>query len=180
MFGLRESLEALRDGRPRPRIPASLVVKGFMVMLLARLGSLNGLEQVRPKSWLRRWLGGDVPSADTMGRVAQSLPPEAIRRALRRQYGRRRRNKSLAALPNGLRPVIFDRSVETKCIPRGRTGQFANSPSVPLSYRGGLSLSPPEPLALSYSGRVGSHLPSRCAIFDPREIDRVTEKPPTP
>ena len=108
MFGLRESLEALRDGRPRPRIPASLVVKGFMVMLLARLGSLNGLEQVRPKSWLRRWLGGDVPSADTMGRVAQSLPPEAIRRALRRQYGRRRRNKSLAALPNGLRPVIFD------------------------------------------------------------------------
>jgi hypothetical protein len=123
MFGLRESLEALRDGRPRPRIPASLVVKGFMVMLLARLGSLNGLEQVRPKSWLRRWLGGDVPSADTMGRVAQSLPPEAIRRALRRQYGRRRRNKSPAALPNGLRPVIFDRSVETKCIPRGRTGQ---------------------------------------------------------
>ena len=108
MFGLKRNLEAMRDGRPRPRIPASLVIKGLMVMLLARLGSLNGLEQVRPKGWLRRWLGGDVPSADTMGRVAQGVSPEPIRQALGRQYGRRRRNKSLAALPSGLRPVIFD------------------------------------------------------------------------
>jgi len=108
VFGWSASLEALRDGRQRPKITAATVVKALNIMLLARLGSLNSLASLRVKGWLRRWLGDAVPSADTLGRVAQTLPPEEIRKLLRRHYERRRRNKSLGALAFGLRPVIFD------------------------------------------------------------------------
>ena len=84
VFGWSRSLEELRDTRKRPRIATGVVMKALCVMLLARLGSLNSLEALRPKGWLRRWLGGEMPSADTLGRVAGQLAPQEVRRLLRR------------------------------------------------------------------------------------------------
>jgi hypothetical protein len=108
VFGWSRSLDELRDARKRPRIATGRVMKALSVMMMARLGSLNSLEALRPKGWLRRWLGGEMPSADTLGRVAAQLAPEEVRRLLHRHYTRRRRNKGVYAWAFGLRPLIFD------------------------------------------------------------------------
>jgi hypothetical protein len=60
LVGLRARLAALRDGRPRPQIPASAAGGGLLVMLLSRLGSLNALERTAcgpPARFWRKWLG---------------------------------------------------------------------------------------------------------------------------
>lgn len=108
VWGWSRLLEEVKDTRARPRIRACVIVKALSVMLLARLGSLNSVESLRPKGWLRRWLGADMPSADTLGRVACKLPAREVRQLLRAHYARRRRAKGLPALPYGLRPLIFD------------------------------------------------------------------------
>lgn len=77
-------------------------------MFLARIGSLNGLVQTRPGSRLRKWLGGEAPSARTIGRVFSAMDIQALRDNLRRHYYRRRRNKNLKPFVQGLRPVVFD------------------------------------------------------------------------
>jgi len=48
----------LRDSRARPRIPASAVGRGVLVMQLSRLGSFHALEQTRPSRFWRGFLGG--------------------------------------------------------------------------------------------------------------------------
>jgi len=108
VFGWSRSIEGLRDTRKRPQIATGVVMKVLSIMVLARLGSLNSVEALRPKGWLRRWLGGEMPSADTLGRVAGHLAPEEVRRLLRWHYTRRRRNKGVYAWSFGLRPLIFD------------------------------------------------------------------------
>jgi hypothetical protein len=70
VYGLSLGIAAVRDARVKPRVPTALVVKSDLVMLWARLGSFNALEQHRPGGSWRRWLGGDLHSADNLGDVA--------------------------------------------------------------------------------------------------------------
>lgn len=77
-------------------------------MALARLGSLNALEQTRRSGFWRRWLGAALPSADTLGRVAARLVLGSIRDALHHVYGRLRRNKALVPTTHGLMALVLD------------------------------------------------------------------------
>ena len=80
-------------------------------MLLARLGSLNALEQLRGHRgvWKRvLGRGHKVPSADTLARVQALFEPEDVRRLLTEQYSRLKRNKALPAPAHGLIALIVD------------------------------------------------------------------------
>ena len=74
-------------------------MRGALVMMLARLGSLNALEQTRKSPFWRRWLGSDLPSADTVGRVCQLADVQTIREANHQMYVRLKRAKALAPPP---------------------------------------------------------------------------------
>ena len=77
-------------------------------MMLARLGSLNALEQSRKSPFWRRWLGSELPSADTMGRVCQLVDVETLREANHEMYARLKRSKTLAPPTHGLVLAVFD------------------------------------------------------------------------
>ena len=77
-------------------------------MFLTRVGSLNGLEQLKQSSALREFLGAELPSADTIGRVFGLIDPNTIRNVNRELYGQLKRNKALEILEHGLTPVNFD------------------------------------------------------------------------
>ncbi|MFQ5836017.1 MAG: transposase [bacterium] len=64
-------------------------------MMLTRMGSLNALEQDRGNSFWRRWLGRELPSADTMGRVYSRIILDSIRFLIHHVYTRLKRNKAL-------------------------------------------------------------------------------------
>ena len=108
VFGWEKRLDAVTDRRRRPRIPTSVVVRSVVVMFLARLGSLNALEQSGPGAFWRRWLGGPMPSADTVGRVCALAEAEGIRETTGQVYSRMKRMKALAPPPHGLMAAILD------------------------------------------------------------------------
>jgi hypothetical protein len=108
VVGLRAWLGTLRDSRPRPQVPASAVGGGLLVMLLSRLGSLNALEQTAPARLWRKWLGRPLPSADTMGRVCETLDLEQLREAQHRLYTKLKRGKCLAPPAHGLMLAVLD------------------------------------------------------------------------
>jgi hypothetical protein len=49
-------------------------------MFLARLGSLNALEQLKDGLALRTFVGAELPSADTVGRVFALIDSNTIRK----------------------------------------------------------------------------------------------------
>lgn len=108
VFGLRPALDAVRARRKKPRIPTGLVLASYVLLFWANLGSLNALEQGRADPAWRRWLGGELCSADTMGRVAALLDPDDLRDLLRRHHRRRKRNKGFARRPGQLRYLVLD------------------------------------------------------------------------
>jgi hypothetical protein len=63
--------------------------------MLTRMGSLNALEQDKGNSFWRRWLGRDLPSADTVGRVYSLIVLDSIRFLIRCVYTRLKRNKAI-------------------------------------------------------------------------------------
>jgi hypothetical protein len=77
-------------------------------MFLARLGSLNALEQLKSLSILRAFIGGPLPSADSIGRVFALIDSSTIRKANREIYAQLKRNKSLELLKHGLIPLTID------------------------------------------------------------------------
>lgn len=80
-------------------------------MLLARLGSLNSLEQTRARGDVWRGVlgaGGLVPSADTLARVQSRIDPEALRELLASFYSRLRRAKALRAPAHGHVALVLD------------------------------------------------------------------------
>ena len=83
---------------PRPRAPA----RGRV------LGSFNALEEERPGRYWRRWLGGNLHSADNLRDVAAVIGVDDVREVLRQHYALRRRNKTLKPIAPGLWPLIFD------------------------------------------------------------------------
>lgn len=72
------------------------------------MGSLNALEQTRGNAFWRRWAGGALPSADTIGRVFSGLDCETVRAALRHIYTRLKRNKALKPAFHGLFALVVD------------------------------------------------------------------------
>lgn len=75
-------------------------------MIASQMGSLNALEQERGNPFWRRWLEGELASADTTGRVYAGLEVEGLRFALQRIYIRLKRNKALKG--RGLSVLIID------------------------------------------------------------------------
>lgn len=108
VYGLSDALAAIGDTRVAPQIPTATVLRGAMVMLLTRLGSLNALAQSTVATFWRRWLGGSLASADTTGRVVAQLDPDALRAALQQLYTQLKRNKSLHPPPPGVFALLLD------------------------------------------------------------------------
>lgn len=83
-------------------------LRTLLLMLWARLGSLNAIEQEKPGGRWRRWLGGPIPSAETLGRAAAAADHDDLRRALADHYHRRRRKKTLRPIAGAWWPLVFD------------------------------------------------------------------------
>ena len=108
MLGWEEHLDKVRDSRPRALIPTSAVVRATVVMFLARLGSLNALEQSRPSRFWPKWVGRELPSADTIGRVCALVEPTEVRDLHQQMYTRLKRGKALEPPAHGLTAAILD------------------------------------------------------------------------
>ena len=105
---MRDGLKAVTDARKRPLISTGRVLSSVFVMLLARLGSLNALEQSRAPRHIQPWIGGAFPSADTLGRVMTKVDQEALREMLREVFLRLKRNKGFAPPAHGLVALVID------------------------------------------------------------------------
>lgn len=98
----------MRDGRKQGRIPTPVIVRAILAMCLCRLGSLNALGQTAGSSIWRRWLGRDLPSPDTLGRVAGLVDIQGIRSLGHHLYDRLKRGKALEPPAHGLIAAIVD------------------------------------------------------------------------
>lgn len=101
-------LGELTDARERPRIPAAVATKSLFVMALARMGSLNALEQTADSGAWENLVGGAVPSAETLGRVAEGTDADELRGVFATLYTQLKRNKALPAPPHGLIALVLD------------------------------------------------------------------------
>lgn len=101
-------LDAVTDNRRAPRIPTQVVLRSVVVMFLARLGSLNSLEQSRASRFWRKWLGDPMPSADTIGRVCALAEPAEIRALAHHVYSRLKRMKAMEPPAHGLMAAVLD------------------------------------------------------------------------
>lgn len=108
VYGIDTRFRSVEDGRAKARIPTGRVVLSFLLIQLARLGSLNAFEQRTPPSAWAKWLGGNRPSADVMGDVLDSLRPAGLREILFAQHAKTKRNKALKRSGPGLRFLILD------------------------------------------------------------------------
>lgn len=108
LFDLEGRMDALHDARKRPRISAACVGRSILVMLLTRLCSFNGVAQTRPSRFWKKFLGEDLPSADTLGRVCQQMDPTQIRQIQHDLYTRLKRGKALEPPPHGLMLAVLD------------------------------------------------------------------------
>ncbi len=77
-------------------------------MLATRLGSLNALGQVALSPFLGNWLGGDMPSVDSIGRVFNLLHADTIRAQIHEIYTAVKRNKAIRPPWHGLMLCVFD------------------------------------------------------------------------
>jgi hypothetical protein len=105
---LSSLLDGLTDTRPQPRIATSVIVRSLLVMIVARLGSLNAVEQTRSSLFWRRFLHDALPSADTLSRVAAQMDPDPVREALLDLYTELKRNKALPPPWHGLMALVLD------------------------------------------------------------------------
>ncbi len=81
----------------------------LLIMFLGRFGSLNSLDKTRKKrNWKKILGGGELPSADTLGRVPALIDPGALRGVLVDFYRNLRKNKALPKLDSGLVALAFD------------------------------------------------------------------------
>ncbi len=108
IFGLAQLVEKIEDRRCQPRILTQVVVWTTLAMHLARLGSLNALEQTRANSFWPKWLGAKLPSADSMGRITAVMDIDSIREVQHEIYARLKRNKALEPLAGGLTALVLD------------------------------------------------------------------------
>lgn len=109
MFELSRKIEAIRDSRKRPRIRTRDIFSSALVMSLSQLGSLNAIEQVKGSgSFWKSWIGGDLPSADTIGRVFSLISCDTTRQILKSLYSKLKRNKALKPAVGNKFALIID------------------------------------------------------------------------
>jgi hypothetical protein len=109
LMGLGELMDrAVVDARRRPRISAPTVARCVLAMLLARLGSFNAVEQTHASGFWRKWLGADLPSADTLGRVCGGMDLAGLRQLQHELYVQLKRGKALEAPAHGLMLAVLD------------------------------------------------------------------------
>lgn len=101
-------MDAVRDSRRRARIGTPVILRAVVGMFLSRLGSLNALEQSRPSRFWSTWLGGSLPSADTIGRVCALAEPQDVRALHHDLYARFKRMKALEPPGHGLMAAVLD------------------------------------------------------------------------
>ncbi|MEQ8762460.1 MAG: hypothetical protein RL885_00935 [Planctomycetota bacterium] len=77
-------------------------------MFATRLGSLNALEQSSRCRFWNKFLKGPMPSADTLGRVADGLEAEECRDLLCHFYGQLRSNKAFDDRLGGMIALVVD------------------------------------------------------------------------
>ena len=108
-LGLENLLDGnIHDSRLQPRIPGGVVVRSALVMMLARLGSLNAVEQTKPSSFWQSYLGHELPSADTLGRVCGLMDLAGLRVIQHGVYERLKRGKALEPPAHGLILAVLD------------------------------------------------------------------------
>ena len=90
-----ELMAGITDRRLEPRISTAIVAKSAAVMFWARMGSLNALEMSCQSRFWKHWLGGPLPSADTIGVVHSKMDASTLRDAIHQVYGQLKRNKAL-------------------------------------------------------------------------------------
>jgi hypothetical protein len=83
-------------------------MRAVAVMFLARLGSLHALEQSGRGRFWGGWLGGSMPSDDTVGRVCALAKAEDVRGLLHHLYSRVKRMKALGPPRHGLMAAVLD------------------------------------------------------------------------
>lgn len=110
MFGLKTHLQLLTDTRKRPLIKTPAVVGSALVMHLAQIGSLNGLDQTKGNCfWTKGLTDGVLPSGDTIGRVYDLIDLVPLRAVRKHIYSRLKRNKVLRPLfDDKLFTAVFD------------------------------------------------------------------------
>ena len=81
-----------------PRIAAAVPLKASLVLFWARLGSLNALATTGAARFWKQWLGEDLCSADTIGRVYALMDAQGLRKGLHQVYACLKRNKALRAV----------------------------------------------------------------------------------
>lgn len=77
-------------------------------MLLTRMGSLNALEKAGPSAFWKKWVGKDLPSADSEGRICALINPDTLREGNHQIYSRLKRIKAVGPPFQGLIPLILD------------------------------------------------------------------------
>ena len=77
-------------------------------MAIGQLGSLNSLEQKPIVGYGRRWVGGKIGSADTMGYGFAHMEPNSIRAMIRQVYSQLKRNKALKPIRAGMIALALD------------------------------------------------------------------------
>jgi hypothetical protein len=108
VFDLLSALSQVTDSRKQPQIPTFTIVMSVLAMHLARLGSLNALEQLRDSPALLKHIGEALPSADSLGRVFGLLNVDTIRVVIHATYDQLKRNKALSPPPHGLMALAID------------------------------------------------------------------------
>lgn len=107
-YGVLTKIRGIRDGRKKPQKKTHDIVFGVMVMMLTRLGSLNGLEQSKGARFWKRLLDEELASADTVGRVMSLLNNDALREMNRHIYSKMKRNKALKPMMGNTFVLIID------------------------------------------------------------------------
>lgn len=123
VYALGAVLERVRDGRPRPQIPMSTVVRAVFACGLFRVRSFNALEPQLGEPQLAYALGlgqgkrrGRVCSVDTLGRALRQAAPESFHEMLRALIERAERNKVFREGWIGAPAVCGARWVGADCV----------------------------------------------------------------
>jgi len=107
-FHLEDRLwRPLKDGRKQPRIPTRVAVQAIWLAMVARLGSINALEETIAGSHWKRLLGQALCSADTVSEIYYRQDNEPLRAAIHSVYVTLKRNKALP-LNHGQAVAIID------------------------------------------------------------------------
>jgi hypothetical protein len=97
----------LTDDRKQPRIPTWVAAKAVWLAMIARMGSLNALEETSGPHW-RKWLAGqELCSADTVSLIYSRQDNQPLRDAIHDVYVTLKRNKALP-LNHGQAVAIVD------------------------------------------------------------------------